>query len=44
MQVFRTIRTLKNRGKIDKRGKDMILTLGLANKDHMKMMESLEKS
>jgi hypothetical protein len=40
MQVFRTPRTLKNRGKIDKRGEDMILALGLTNKDPMKMMES----
>jgi hypothetical protein len=33
-------RTLKNRGKIDKRREEIILTLGLANKDPMKMMES----
>jgi len=40
MQVFKTIGTLKNRGKIDKRGEGMISTLGLANKDPMRMMES----
>jgi hypothetical protein len=40
MQVFRTIRILKNRGKIDKRGEDMILIVGLANEDPMKMMKS----
>ena len=40
MQVFKTIGTLKNRGKIGKRGEDMISTLGLANKDPIKMMES----
>ena len=38
MQVFKTTGTLKNRGKIDKRGEEMILTLTLANKDPMKMM------
>jgi len=40
MQVLKTIGTLKNRGKIDKRGKGMISILILANKDPMKMMES----
>jgi len=33
------IRTLKNRGKIVKRGGKMILNLGLANKYLMNMME-----
>jgi len=40
LQVFRITGTLKNREKIDKGGEDMILTLGLANYDPMKMMES----
>jgi hypothetical protein len=40
LQVFRTTRTLKNRRKIDKRREEMILILGLAKDDPMKMMES----
>jgi hypothetical protein len=40
LQVFRTTGTLKNRGKIDRRREEVILKLGLANKDPMKMMES----
>ena len=40
MQVFKTIGTLENSRKIDKRGEGMISTLGLANKDPIKMMES----
>jgi hypothetical protein len=40
LEVFGTIRTLKNRGKIDKGGDNMILILGLANNDPMKMIES----
>jgi hypothetical protein len=40
LQVFRTAGTLKNRGKIDMRREEVILILGLANNDPMKMMES----
>jgi hypothetical protein len=40
LQVFRTTGTLKNRGKIDKGGEEMILILGLANNDPIKIMES----
>ena len=44
MQVFKITGTLKNKEKIDKGGEEMILMLGLANYDPMKMMESLKKS
>ena len=40
LQVFRITGTLKNRYKIDRGEDNMILTLGLANYDPMKMMES----
>jgi hypothetical protein len=33
---------LENRGKIDRRGEDVILIVGLANKDPMKIMEVLK--
>ena len=33
-------RTLNNKGLMNKRGKEVILTFVLANKDPMKMMES----
>jgi hypothetical protein len=40
LQVFGTTGTLKNREKIDRGRDNMILILGLANYDIMKMMES----
>jgi len=40
LQVFGTTGTLKNRKKIDRGRKNMILILLLANYDPMKMMES----
>jgi hypothetical protein len=40
LQVFRTTGTLKNRKKIDRGRKNMILILGVANNDPIKMMES----
>jgi len=43
LQVLRTTGTLKNRKKIDKRREEMILILGLANNDPIKMMVVLRK-
>jgi hypothetical protein len=40
LQVFKITGTLKNRKQIDKGGEEMILILGLANYDPMKMIES----
>jgi hypothetical protein len=40
LQVFRITGTLKNRKEIDKGGGGMISTLGQANYDPIKMMES----
>jgi hypothetical protein len=40
LQVLKTPGTLKNWNQIDKRGGEMILTLGLTNYDPIKMMES----
>jgi hypothetical protein len=39
LQVFRTTGILKNRGKIDTKREEMILILGLAKNDPIKMME-----
>ena len=35
-------RTLNNKGMMNKRGEDVILIVGLANKDPMKIMEVLK--
>jgi hypothetical protein len=43
LQVFRIIGTLKNRKQIEKRKEKMILILGLANNDPIKMMVILKK-
>jgi hypothetical protein len=40
LQVFRTTGTLKNKKKKDKRREEMVLILGLAKNDLVKMMES----
>jgi hypothetical protein len=43
LQVFRTTGALKNRKKIDKRREEMILILGLAKNDPIKMMVTLKQ-